>query len=158
VTNTPGASASAPRAGRFADSHGRRADEGDAMDHHLTEEQQMIRDLARRIAEEKVRPVRARYDEENIFPWDIVEELAKADLFRVFVPTKYGGMLESGYGVTNMCLVTEEISKVCAGIALAFAGTALGAFPIILFGTDEQKQKYLPAIADGKRLAAFGLP
>jgi alkylation response protein AidB-like acyl-CoA dehydrogenase len=127
------------------------------MDHHLTEEQQTIRDLARRIAEEKVKPVRAKYDEENVFPWDIVEELAKADLFRVFIPTEYGGMLESGHGVTNMCLVTEELSKVCAGIALAFAGTALGTFPILLFGTDEQKKKYLPAIADGKRLAAFGL-
>ncbi len=124
---------------------------------HLTEEQQTIRDLARTIAEEKVKPVRAKYDEENIFPWDIVEELAKVDLFRVFVPTAYEGLVEDGYGITNMCLVTEELSKACAGIALAFAGTALGAFPILLHGSDEQKKKYLPAIAAGKRLAAFGL-
>jgi butyryl-CoA dehydrogenase len=127
------------------------------MEHHLTEEQKTIRDLARTIAEEKVKAVRARYDEENIFPWDIVEELAKVDLFRVFIPAAYDGVLEQGYGVTNMCLVTEELSKACAGIALAFAGTALGTFPILLFGSEEQKKTYLPRIASGKTLAAFGL-
>ena len=123
----------------------------------LTEEQQAIRDLARTIAEEKVRPVRAKYDEQNVFPWDIVEELAKADLFRVFIPTAYDGLVEEGLGVTNMCIVTEELSRVCSGIALAFAGTALGAFPILLFGSEEQKRKFLPAIAAGKKLAAFGI-
>jgi butyryl-CoA dehydrogenase len=127
------------------------------MEHLLTDEQKTIRDLARQIAEEKIRPVRARYDEENVFPWDIVAELAKADLFRVLVPTEYDGMLEGGHGVVNMCLVTEELSKVCAGIALAYAGTALGAFPLLLFGSPEQKKKHLPGIAAGKRLAAFGL-
>jgi len=127
------------------------------MDHHLTEEQRTIRDLARTIAEEKVRPVRAKYDEESIFPWDIVQELAKVDLFRVFIPAAYDGLVEEGYGITNMCLVTEELSKVCAGIALAFAGTALGTFPILLYGSEEQKQRYLPQIAAGKKLAAFGL-
>jgi alkylation response protein AidB-like acyl-CoA dehydrogenase len=125
--------------------------------HHLTEEQQTIRDLARKIAEEKVKPVRAKYDEEGTFPWDIVQELARVDLFRVFVPAAYDGMVEEGLGITNMCLVTEEISRVCAGVALAFAGTGLGSFPILLFGSDEQKRRYLPAIAAGRRLAAFGL-
>ncbi|MBI5836798.1 MAG: acyl-CoA dehydrogenase family protein [Candidatus Eisenbacteria bacterium] len=127
------------------------------MDPILTEEQLAIRDLARTIAEEKVKPVRAKYDEAGTFPWDIVKELAKVDLFRVFIPAQYEGMVESGYGITNMCLATEELSKACAGIALAFAGTALGTFPILLFGSDAQKQKYLPQIASGSRLAAFGL-
>ncbi len=127
------------------------------MEHLLTEEQRAIRDLARTIAEEKVKPVRAKYDEEGIFPWDIVRAMAKVDLFRVFVPTAYDGLVETGLGITNMCLVTEELSKACAGIALAFAGTALGAFPILLFGSEEQKQKYLPAMAAGEKLAAFGL-
>jgi butyryl-CoA dehydrogenase len=127
------------------------------MDHHLTEEQRMIRDLARTIAEEKIKPVRAKYDAEGTFPWDIVRELAKVDLFRTLVPVEYDGLLESGYGITNMCIVTEELSKACAGIALAFAGTALGTFPILLYGSDEQKRKYLPDIAAGKKLAAFGL-
>ena len=120
------------------------------MEHLLTEEQRAIRDLARTIAEEKVKPVRAKYDEEGIFPWDIVRELAKVDLFRVFIPAAYDGLVESGHGITNMCLVTEELSKACAGIALAFAGTALGAFPILLFGTEEQKQKYLPRHRGGE--------
>ncbi len=127
------------------------------MHHHLTEEQRTIQELARTIAEEKVRPVRQKYDEESIFPWDVVREMAKVDLFRVFIPAEYDGLVESGQGIVNMCLVTEEISKVCAGIALAFAGTGLGTFPILLFGTDEQKRRYLPDIASGKRLAAFGL-
>jgi alkylation response protein AidB-like acyl-CoA dehydrogenase len=127
------------------------------MPHVMTEEQISVRDLARTIAEEKVKAVRAKYDEEGIFPWDIVRELAKVDLFRVFIPSRYDGLVEEGMGVTNMCLVTEEISKACSGIALAYAGTALGAFPILLFGSDEQKQKYLPRIAAGTSLAAFGL-
>ena len=127
------------------------------MQHLLTEEQRSIRDLARRIAEEKIKPIRAKYDEESIFPWDIVQELARADLFRVFIPVEYEGLVEQGHGVTNMCLVTEELSKACAGIVLAYAGTALGAFPLLLFGTEEQKKKYLPPLAAGKKLAAFGL-
>jgi len=127
------------------------------MQHLLTEEQRSIQELARTIAEEKIKPVRAKYDEQGIFPRDIVRELAKVDLFRVFVPTAYDGLVEEGYGITNMCLVTEELSRACGGIALAFAGTALGAFPILLYGSDEQKQRFLPAIAAGEKLAAFGL-
>ena len=127
------------------------------MHHLLTEEQRSIQELARTIAEEKIKPVRAKYDEQGTFPRDIVRELAKVDLFRVFVPEAYDGLLEQGYGVTNMCLVTEELSRACGGIALAFAGTALGAFPILLYGSDEQKRRYLPAIAAGEKLAAFGL-
>ncbi len=127
------------------------------MHHLLSEEQRAIQELAHTIAEEKVKPVRAKYDEEGTFPWDIVRELAKVDLFRVFIPTAYDGLVESGYGITNMCLVTEELSRACAGISLAFAGTALGAFPILLFGSEEQKQKYLTPMASGSKLAAFGL-
>ncbi len=127
------------------------------MYHDLTEEQRSIQELARTIAEEKVRPVRQKYDEECIFPWDIVREMAKVDLFRVFIPAEYDGLVENGQGIVNMCIVTEEISKVCAGIALAFAGTGLGAFPILLFGTEAQKRRYLPEIAAGRKLAAFGL-
>jgi alkylation response protein AidB-like acyl-CoA dehydrogenase len=127
------------------------------MQHLLTEEQRSIQELARTIAEEKVKPVRAKYDEAGTFPRDIVRELAKVDLFRVFVPVAYDGLVEEGFGVTNMCLVTEELSRACGGIALAFAGTALGAFPILLYGSDEQKRRYLPAIAAGEKLAAFGL-
>ena len=127
------------------------------MHHRFTEEQLMIKELAQRIAEEKIKPVRQKYDEEAIFPWDIVKELAQTDLFRVFIPVEYDGMVEEGLGITNMCIVTEELSKACGGIALAFAGSGLGAFPILLFGNEEQKKKYLPQIASGEKLAAFAL-
>ena len=127
------------------------------MHHHFTEEQLMIKELAHKIAVEKIKPVRAEYDREGKFPWDIVEELARADLFRVFIPAEYDGMVEEGMGITNMCIVTEELSKVCGGIALAFAGTGLGTFPILMFGNEEQKKKYLPQIASGEKLAAFAL-
>jgi alkylation response protein AidB-like acyl-CoA dehydrogenase len=124
------------------------------MDYFLTEEQSEIRDLTRRIAEEKILPVRGEYDENGEFPWDIVKILAQSDLMGVYIPEEYGGM---GGGVMEMVIVTEELSRICGGVALAFAATALGAFPILLYGTEAQKREYLPDIASGKKLAAFGL-
>ncbi len=114
----------------------------------------MIRDLCRKIAEEKIRPVAAKYDEEQTFPWDIVRVMADADLFGIFIPEEYGGL---GGGVLELCIAVEELSKACGGIALALAASALGAFPLILFGNDQQKRKYLPEIAAGRKLAAFAL-
>jgi alkylation response protein AidB-like acyl-CoA dehydrogenase len=124
------------------------------MDYFLNEQQIMIRDLARQIAEEKVLPVRAELDEREEFPWEIMKDLAAADLFAIFVPEAYGGL---GAGILDMCLAVEELSRACAGVAVTFASSALGAFPIILYGSEEQKAKYLPDIASGKKLAAFGL-
>ncbi|MGE5326535.1 MAG: acyl-CoA dehydrogenase family protein, partial [Deltaproteobacteria bacterium] len=126
------------------------------LDYGFTEYQTAIRDLAREIAEKEIRPVAADYDREAKFPWPIVKMLADADLFRVYVDEKFEG-LSDGTPIMNMVIVTEELSKACAGIALAFAGTALGALPIILSGSDEQKQRWLPSIAAGKKLAAFAL-
>jgi len=124
------------------------------MDYFLTEDQIMIRDLARQIAQEKIAPVAAHYDETSEFPWDIMKILADNDFFRTFIPEEYGGL---GMGSMGLVLATEELSRACGGISLGFAGTALGTFPVLISGSDEQKQKYLPAIADGKCLAAFGL-
>jgi len=124
------------------------------MNYFLTDEQKMIVDTARELAQTKMKPVRARYDEEGVFPWDIVKEMAAADLMGLYIPEKYGGM---GGGVFELCLAVEELSKVCGGISLSMAATALGIFPILLYGTEEQKAKYLPDIAAGKKLAAFGL-
>ena len=124
------------------------------MDYLLTEEQIMIRDLARQVAREKIQPVAAKYDAEGIFPWDIVKVMSDSDLFGVYIEEKYGG---TGGGCMELVLATEELSKACGGISLALAATALGTYPIILFGTEEQKQKYLPDLAKGKRLAAFAL-
>src|SRR5690554_4374796 len=124
------------------------------MEYFLNDEQQMIKELSAKIAGEKIRPVALKYDEEGIFPHDIVKILADSDLFGVYIPEEYGGL---GGGVLEMSLVVEELSRACGGISLAFAGTGLGAFPIILFGNDTQKNNYLPDIATGKKLAAFGL-
>jgi alkylation response protein AidB-like acyl-CoA dehydrogenase len=124
------------------------------MDYLLTEEQKMIKELCHQIAEEKIKPVAAEYDEKNEFPWDIVKVLAESDICGIYIPEEYGGM---GGGVLDLAIATEELSWGCGGIALAFAATGLGTFPIILFGNDEQKKKYLPDIASGKKLAAFAL-
>ena len=124
------------------------------MDYFLTEEQQLIKEIAARIAQEKIKPVALKYDEEGIFPHDIIKILADSDLCGVYIAEEYGGF---GGGIFEMSLVVEELRKACGGIALSFAGTGLGAFPIILFGTEEQKQKFLPDIAAGTKLAAFGL-
>lgn len=124
------------------------------MNYFLTEEQEMIKELAAKIADEKIAPLAIKYDEEGIFPHDIVKVLAESDLCGVYIPEEYGGL---GGGVFEMSLVVEELSRACGGISLSFAGTGLGTYPIILFGNDEQKRKYLPDIASGKKLAAFGL-
>jgi len=124
------------------------------VNYFLTEEQQMIKDLAAKIAKEKVEPVALEYDEKGTFPWDIVEVLAKSDLFRVFIPEEYDGL---GGGIMEMSLVVEELSKACGGIALAYAASGLGTIPIILFGSEEQKKRYLPRLAAGEILAAFAL-
>ncbi len=124
------------------------------MDYLLTEEQVMLRDLCRQITDEKIMPVAAHYDETEEFPWDIVKVMAESDIFGVYIDEKYGGM---GGGLLELCIATEEFSRGCAGIALAFSATALGTDPILLFGSEEQKEKYLPSIASGKKLAAFAI-
>lgn len=124
------------------------------MDYFLSDEQKMIVELAKKVAQEKIKPVRQHYDETGEFPWEIVKELSQADLMGLYIPQEYGGF---GGGVMELCLAVEELCKVDGGIALALAATALGTFPIILFGTNEQKKKYLPKIAKGETLTAFGL-
>lgn len=124
------------------------------MDYFLTDIQQEIKGLANRIAEEKVRPVAAELDETGEFPWEIMKVLAQSDLFGVYIPEEYGGL---GGGVLEQVLVVEELSRACSGVAVSYAASGLGAFPILLFGTEEQKGKYIPEIAAGKKLAAFGL-
>ncbi len=125
------------------------------LDYLLTEEQQAIRELSRTIADEQVRPVAAEYDVTGEFPWPVLKKMAEVDLFGILIPEEYGGF--GGTMTMNMVLVTEEISKACGGIALSFAGTALGVLPIMIVGSEEQKQRYLPDVASGKRLCAFAI-
>ncbi len=124
------------------------------MNYFLTEDQQMIKEMAAKIAKEKIEPLALEYDEKAIFPHELVKIMGDADLYRVFVPEEYDGL---GGGIFEMSLVVEELSKACGGIALAYAASGLGTIPIILFGTDEQKKKYLPRLAAGEIIAAFGL-
>jgi butyryl-CoA dehydrogenase len=124
------------------------------LDYFLTPEQKMIQNLARKVAVEKVVPVRAELDEKEEFPWEIVKISAEAGLMGVSMPEEYEGF---GGGILEYCLVAEELSRVCLGIATSVVASGLGAMPILLFGSPDQKKKYLPDIAKGKRLAAFGL-
>jgi butyryl-CoA dehydrogenase len=124
------------------------------LEYFLTEQQKLVRDLARRIAEERILPVRAELDESEEFPWSVIKDMANADLFRIFIPEQYDGL---GEGCFANCIAIEELSRACCAIALTYAADALGATPILLYGSDEQKQRYLPDIASGARLTAFGL-
>src|SRR3990172_8045308 len=127
---------------------------GDILDYFLSDQQKEIKALARRIAEERILPVRAELDEKEEFPWDIMKALADSDMFRIFVPEAYEGL---GGGCLNLCLVIEELSRICSGIALCYAATSLGTVALANFGSEEQKRKYLPDIAAGKKLTAFAL-
>jgi butyryl-CoA dehydrogenase len=124
------------------------------LEYFLNEQQTMVRDLARKIAREKILPVRAELDEKEEFPWEIIKELANSDMFRIFIPTEYEGL---GGGCLDLALVVEELSRVCSGIAVSYAAVDLGIIPLVEFGNHAQKQKYLPDIASGKKLAAFGI-
>ncbi len=124
------------------------------MDYFLNEEQRMILKVVQDIAKDKILPVRQELDEKEEFPWEIIKEMAKADLFRIFIPEEYDG---AGMANFDLCIVVEEIAKVCAGVATSYASSFLGAEPIIHFANEEQKKKYLPPIASGEKLAAFGL-
>ncbi len=124
------------------------------MDYFLTEEQAMIRDLARQMAEEKIMPVRAELDEKEEFPRDIMNILAQSDFFGLFIPEEYGGL---GKGCFELAIAVEELSRACLGVSTTYAANALGTYPILLYGSEEQKKKYFPDIALGKRLVAFAL-
>jgi len=124
------------------------------LEYFLTEQQREIKNLTRTIAEEQVLPVRAELDEKEEFPWEIMKVLADTDLFGVYIPEEYGGL---GGGILDLCLVVEELSRVCSGVAVSYAASGLGTITLLQYGTEEQKRKYLPDIASGKKLAAFAL-
>ncbi len=124
------------------------------MNYFLTEEQQEIVELARKIAVEKIAPKAAELDEKEEFPREIMKHLAEADLFGVYIPEEYDGL---GGGVFELALAVEQLSRACGGVAVSYAASALGTLPILLYGSEEQKRKYIPPIARGEKLAAFAL-
>ncbi|NUP96196.1 MAG: acyl-CoA dehydrogenase family protein, partial [Planctomycetaceae bacterium] len=109
---------------------------------------------ARAVAREAVLPRAWKYDRLQEYPWEIKEAMASAGLMKVWIPEEYGG---AGGGVLDLCVVVEELSRCCGGTGVLFAVNALGSFPIILGGTEEQKQKWLPQIASGSKFVAFCL-
>jgi butyryl-CoA dehydrogenase len=113
-----------------------------------------LRERARELAETAMRPVAAKYDVAQEYPWEVQKAIKAAGLSGVWIPEEYGGM---GGGVLDLCVVVEEFSRACGGMGVGFAVNALGSFPIIVGGTDEQKERWLPGIAAGEKLIAFGL-
>jgi alkylation response protein AidB-like acyl-CoA dehydrogenase len=121
---------------------------------YLTEEQRMIRDLARRIARERVAPHAAHYDETESYPDASIRAIVESGLYGIWVPTEYGG---SDLGVLALALVCEELAGACAATGTQYLDQPLGGLPILLAGTDEQKARYLPRLATAELLAAYSL-
>lgn len=120
----------------------------------LTEEQSLLIDLVKRIGEQYILPNALSWDEKEIYDPTPIRALADADLFGIIIPQEFGGL---GMGVLEMCLAVEWLSYYCAGVSTTYAASFLGAYPLILFGNKEQKEKYLPEVAQGKKLCAFAL-
>jgi alkylation response protein AidB-like acyl-CoA dehydrogenase len=121
---------------------------------YLTDDQRMIRDLARKVAREKIAPVASQHDEAESYPAEIMRFLADQGLFGVWIPEAYGG---TDMGALAVALVAEEIAWACAATATNWGATPLGGYPILLAGSDEQKVRYLPRLATGDILAAYSL-
>ncbi len=109
---------------------------------------------AREVAERVVAPNAERWDREESYPHEMTAALQEAKLTGVWIPEQYGGR---GGSVLDLCLVVEELSRKCGAVGVAYAVNALGSFPILLQGTEEQKQRWLPAIAAGEKMISFCL-
>jgi short-chain 2-methylacyl-CoA dehydrogenase len=125
------------------------------MDFDLSDEQRAIRDLCRDFAQGEVAPKAAQYDESGEFPYDLVAGMARLGLFAIPFAEEIGG---AGGDFLSYCLALEEIARADASVAITLeAAVSLGITPFVHFGTDEQKEKHLPALLSGERLWAFGL-
>jgi alkylation response protein AidB-like acyl-CoA dehydrogenase len=124
------------------------------MLYDLTEEQLMLKETVSRIAKEQIAPGAEARDQEAKFPWDMVEVLRENALFGADFPEEYGG---AEMGLLALCLMIEEIAKVCASTSVVLLVHELGTMPIFLAGDESQKKKYLPKLASGENLIAFGL-
>ncbi len=125
------------------------------LNYGLSELALEIRGMVREFAEARVKPVRAELDETGHFPAEILRELGKMDLMGLYIPTEYGGTFE-GDSMPNLIAV-EELSRICIGVSVSFAANGLGADPILIGASDEQKKKFLPPLASGEKWAAYAL-
>lgn len=120
----------------------------------MAAEEKMLLEMVRELAQEKVAPRAAEIDAQGEFPWDMKELLAKQDILAMPFPEEYGGL---GSSELTILMTIEELSKACATTALILCVQQLGALPILLSGTEEQKRRYIPKLASGDWLAAYGL-
>jgi alkylation response protein AidB-like acyl-CoA dehydrogenase len=125
-----------------------------APGYRLTEEQLMLRDAVRLLADEQIGPRAAEIDRTAEFPWDVKELLASHDILGLPFPATYGGL---GGELLTVALAIEQISRVCATSGLILAVQELGSLPLLLAGSDEQKERWLPDLAAGRTLIAFAL-
>ena len=125
------------------------------MDLDLSEEHELIRQTVRAFALERIAPVAEELDREHRFPYDIVAELGDLGLMGIPVPEEWGG---AGGDTLSYAIAIEELTRIDSSVAITVAAhTSLGTMPILLFGSEEQKRQWLPDLAGGKKLAAFGL-
>jgi len=121
----------------------------------LTQEQQLVRDTVRAFAESRIAPVAAELDREHRFPYELVAELAELGLMGMTVPEEYGG---AGADTLSYAVAVEELTRIDSSVAITVAAHhSLGTLPIFYFGNEEQKREWLPQLASGQKLAAFGL-
>src|SRR5216117_178692 len=122
---------------------------------YFSDQHLQVRDMVREFAEHVVKPSARRYDLESRFPWDNVKQMAELGLFGIPWPEELGG---AGMDYLSYIIVIHELAKVDASHAITVsAHTTLGTSPIVDFGTEEQKRRYVPRLAAGKVLAGFGL-
>ncbi len=124
------------------------------MQYSLNDEQKLLQEMTMRIAKEKIAPDALERDEKGEFPWDMVKLLGENGLFGIDFPVEYGG---SGAGMLSFCIAVEELSKADASVGVLLLIQELGTLPIMLAGSKQLKEKYLPGLADGSLIAAFGL-
>jgi short/branched chain acyl-CoA dehydrogenase len=125
------------------------------VDYDLAEEHALLRRTVRDFAEQRIAPVAEELDREHRFPYDIVAELAELGLMGIPIPEEYGG---AGGDTLSYAIAIEELTRVDSSVAITVAAhTSLGTMPILLYGTDEQKREWLPDLASGRKLGAFGL-
>ena len=125
------------------------------MDLDLSSEHELLRDTVRGFATDRIAPVAEELDREGRFPYELVAELAELGLMGIPFPEELGG---AGSDTLTYAIAIEELTRIDSSVAITVAAhTSLGTMPIYLFGTDEQKQRWIPPLARGERLAAFGL-
>ena len=125
------------------------------MDFELSPDQKMVREEVRKFAEKELEPVAPEVDRSGEFPWGNIKKLASMGLLGMIIPEEYGG---AGLDFVSLAIAVEELSRCCASTGIIVAVTnSLAAYPILAFGTEEQKRRYLPRLAQGEMIGAFAL-